>query len=536
MDKGITLGSLFDGAGGFPLAGMLAGITPMWNSEIEPFPIMVTKNRFPNVKHYGDVASLDGAKLEPVDVITFGSPCQDMSIAGKRDGLKGSRSNLFYEAIRIVKEMREKTNGKKPRYIVWENVPGAFSSNKGEDFRAVLEEISKVKNECVSIPKPTKWERAGRIMGDSFSIAWRVLDAQYWGVPQRRQRIYLVADFDGGSAGKVLFESESVSRYSETRKDKEQGTATSSKESTRESNDESLMFENHSQDSRYRGPLDVSQTIASTFGMGGNNQPFVVQMPKTFDVRFTSEGTKNFRANVYETDTSRTIDTGGNTPESNQGGIAVIEGNGSRPSHNGNGYKESDVMYTLNATEQHGVAYGIGRPAMNQGYKAKFSFQIEEEVEPTIVAAGASGVCHPTFSSSKASFFTRGKEEVANSLVATDYKDPPIVNEEDYIVRRLTPTECARLQGFPDWWCSDLAIENPTKEDIDTWRDIFETQKNALGKNTKPKSDNQIIKWLKNPHSDSAEYKMWGNGIALPNAFFVLAGIEYYFDKPAFLM
>ena len=165
MDKGITLGSLFDGAGGFPLAGMLADITPIWNSEIEPFPIMVTKNRFPNVKHYGDVASLDGAKLEPVDIITFGSPCQDMSIAGKRDGLKGSRSNLFYEAIRIVKEMREKTNGKKPRYIVWENVPGAFSSNKGEDFRAVLEEISKIKNGCVSIPKPTKWERAGRVMG-----------------------------------------------------------------------------------------------------------------------------------------------------------------------------------------------------------------------------------------------------------------------------------------------------------------------------------------------------------------------------------
>ena len=536
MNKGLTLGSLFDGSGGFPLAGIMVGIKPIWKSEIEPFPIMVTEKRLPSVKHYGDVSGIKGDEIEPVDIITFGSPCQDMSIAGKRDGLKGSRSNLFYEAIRIIKEMREKTNGKKPRFIVWENVPGAFSSNKGEDFRAVLEEICKIKSGCVSIPKPKKWENAGRIMGESYSVSWRVLDAQHWGVPQRRQRIYLVADFDGGSAGKILFESESVSRYSKACKASQQGTSKGSKESARESDDESLMFENHSQDSRYKGPLDVSQTVAATFGMGGNNQPFVVQLPKTYDVRFTSEGTRNFRANVYETDTSRTIDTGGNAPESNQGGIAVIEGNGARPSHNGDGYKESGVMYTLNATEKHGVAYGIGREAINQGFNAGFSFQITEEMEPTIVASGASGVCHPTYSSSKASHFTRGKEEIANSLVATDYKDPPIINEEDYIVRRLTPTECARLQGFPDWWCMDLGIDNPSREEIDKWKEIFNTYNKATGKSTKEKTDNQIIKWLKNPHSDSAEYKMWGNGIALPNAFFVLAGIEYYSKQSAILL
>ena len=606
--KAMTLGSLFDGSGGFPLGGVLAGITPIWSSEIEPFPIRVTTARFPNMKHYGDISTIDGSELEPVDIISFGSPCQNLSVAGKREGLDGDRSSLFYEAIRIVKEMREATNGKYPRYIVWENVPGAFSSNKGEDFKAVLTEICKVKDEQVSISKPAKWENAGRIMGDGFSIAWRLLDAQYWGVPQRRQRIYLVADFDGGSAGKILFESEGLSGYSAQGFKSWQNAANGITEGIGETGEtDSLMFENHSQDTRYRGPLEVAQTVSSTYGTGGNNQPFVVQTPKTLKVRCGCEGggkgalvqdnlsatlstnndqtlfqpraygvcaknsnsmkSDNPNSGFYEADTSRCLDANGGNPTCNQGGIAVIEGNGSRPSHRGDGYKESDVMYTLNATEQHAVAfaevhatlsandgpkgpssqmmknpeenfvgevsYGIGRPAMNQGYNAKFSFQIEEEVEPTLVASGASGVAHPRFSSSKASFFTEANEECANTLVATDYKDPPIVNdgdEIDYIVRRLTPTECARLQGFPDWWCDDLGIPDPTDEDIVKWREVFETHAKAIGKTTKPKSDAQIRKWLQNPQSDSAEYKMWGNGVALPNVFFVLAGIKYYSD------
>ncbi len=604
----LTLGSLFDGSGGFPLGGILAGVIPKWSSEIEPFAIAVTHKRFPTVKHYGDVSKIKGSELEPVDIITFGSPCQNLSVAGKREGLCGDRSSLFYEAIRIVKEMREATNGKYPRYIVWENVPGAFSSNKGEDFKAVLTEICKVKDEQVSISKPAKWENAGRIMGDGYSVAWRLLDAQYWGVPQRRQRIYLVADFDGGSAGKILFESEGLSGYSAQGFKSWQNAANGITEGIGETGEtDSLMFENHSQDTRYRGPLEVAQTVSSTYGTGGNNQPFVVQTPKTLKVRCGCEGggkgalvqdnlsatlstnndqtlfqprafgvcaknsnsmkSDNPNSGFYEADTSRCLDANGGNPTCNQGGIAVIEGNGSRPSHRGDGYKESDVMYTLNATEQHAVAfaevhatlsandgpkgpssqmmknpeenfvgevsYGIGRPAMNQGYNAKFSFQIEEEVEPTLVASGASGVAHPRFSSSKASFFTEANEECANTLVATDYKDPPIVNdgdEVDYIVRRLTPTECARLQGFPDWWCDDLGIPDPTDEDIAKWREVFETHAKAIGKTTKPKSDAQIRKWLQNPQSDSAEYKMWGNGVALPNVFFVLAGIKYYSD------
>ena len=208
----LTLGSLFDGSGGFPLAGMIVGIKPLWASEIEPFPIRVTSKRMPQIKHLGDVTNIDGSKIDPVDIITFGSPCQDMSIAGKRAGLDGSRSNLFYEAVRIIKEMREKTNGSYPRFIVWENVPGAFSSNKGEDFEKVINEIVEIKGCKTYATRPCKWYNAGLIMADDFSLAWRVLDAQYWGVPQRRRRIFLVADLNGKSAGKILFESEGLSR------------------------------------------------------------------------------------------------------------------------------------------------------------------------------------------------------------------------------------------------------------------------------------------------------------------------------------
>lgn len=209
MNRSLTLGSLFDGSGGFPLAGLLAGIVPVWSSEIEPFAIRVTEKRLPQVQHFGNISGLHGAKLPSVDIITFGSPCQDMSIAGKRTGLNGSRSSLFHEAIRIIREMRCASNGKYPRYIVWENVPGAFSSNGGEDFHCVLEAICSVKDSSISIPRPAgKWTKAGEILAESYSLAWRVFDAQYWGVPQRRKRIFLVADFDGTSAGKILFESE----------------------------------------------------------------------------------------------------------------------------------------------------------------------------------------------------------------------------------------------------------------------------------------------------------------------------------------
>ena len=597
----LTLGSLFDGSAGFPLGGLLSGITPLWASEIEPFPIRVTTKRLPQMKHYGDITAMDGAKLPPVDIITFGSPCQDMSVAGRRDGLGGSRSSLFFEAVRIVKEMRCATDGKYPRFIVWENVDGAFSSNHGEDFRAVLEEICKIKDAGMSVPGSAKWNSAGNIVGDDFSVAWRRLDAQFWGVPQRRKRIYLVADFAGQCAGKILFESEGLSGYSAQGFRAWQETACRTGDGLEEAgslgnlvlNDQGgermdvtkdvtctlraeshhppLVFENHGQDCRYKGPMDVTQTVLSTFGTGGNNQPFVLQTPKTLKIRSGCEGggkgaliqddksatlgcnndqtlfvpkaygicskgsnsmkSDNPESGFYEAHKSRTLDANGGDPSCNQGGIAVvaIEGNGTRPSHHGDGYSEKDVMFTLNATEQHGVVY----------------------------------------STSKNSHHTEAEENLANTLVASDYKDPPIVGgrsygfypqmkaecvtfteeksgclvngtnpgyqngvvDEDYIVRRLTPTECARLQGFPDWWCDDLGTPEPTDEDIAFWRDVFSTHAKALGKDIRPKSDSQIRKWLMDPHSDSAEYKMWGNGVALPNVVFVLSGIAYYAQK-----
>ena len=571
MDK-LTLGSLFDGSGGFSLGGLISGITPVWASEIEPFPIRVTTKRLPFIKHYGDISTMDGSKIEPVDIITFGSPCQDLSIAGKRDGLDGKRSSLFYEAIRIVKEMRCATDGKKPRYIVWENVPGAFSSNKGEDFRCVLEGICHIKDETLSVPKIDKWKQAGTIVGDHFSLAWRVLDAQYWGVPQRRKRIFLVADFAGGGAGEILFKSEGLSGYSKKSIRSWQGTASNFADSTGEAgticlNDQggnrmdvtkditctlraksnhppcvmdSAVFDNHGKDTRFTGPIDVAPTISATYGTGGNNQPFVVENSKTYDVRFTSEGTVNARSNVYESDTARTIDTSGNAPDSNQGGIAVVESYGLQGSMIGRADKNGpqgagvneELSFTLNTVDKHAVVYAIDRESFNCGQNYARNLGITEDgINSTLKAQGPSAVATPTYSSSKASFFTDAKEELANTLVATDYKDPPLINDNDgidYTVRRLTPTECARLQGFSDWWCSDLGIENPTMKDLQIWYDIFETYRKATGSYSKPKTLKQITKWLKNPHSDSAEYKMWGNGVALPNVCFVLSGIVWY--------
>lgn len=219
----MKLGSLFDGSGGFPLAGSLCGITPVWASEVEPYPIAVTRIRFPDMKHLGDVSKVSGAEIEPVDIITFGSPCQDMSIAGKRAGIKHkgngdeetTRSGLFMEAVRIIKEMRVATNGEYPTFAVWENVPGAFSSNHGEDFRIVLEELIKIKEPSAVMPAVPRggWAYADCYIGDGWSLAYRVFDAQYWGVPQRRRRIYLVADFGGQRAGEILFKRQGLREY-----------------------------------------------------------------------------------------------------------------------------------------------------------------------------------------------------------------------------------------------------------------------------------------------------------------------------------
>lgn len=732
MTNELTLGSLFDGSGGFPLGGKLCGIKPVWASEIEPFPIRVTTKRMPEIKHYGDVSQMDGGKIEPVDIITFGSPCQDMSVAGKRAGLDGNRSGLFYQAVRIIKEMRKATDGKYPRWAVWENVPGAFSSSNGDDYLCVLESLCGVIDESVSIPKPRKWANAGEILGDGYSLAWRVLDAQYWGVPQRRKRIYLVADFAGGCAGKVLFESEGLSGYSaESFRawqaapggssdcpgaagfDGYNGNLTGDKEATLGVNcgmstgrngvvlndqggnrmditddvtctlraeahhppcvmEEPVPLENHPADSRVKISEDGTvQSLTSRMGTGGNNVPLLLkirsgregggkgpliqedksatlatgndqtlfepcswdgsQVSPTLTKQNAGGGQRmpdkdnfncvlqpfgisskdsnamkssNPHSGIYAADTSRTIDTSGGNPACNQGGIAVVcvdmgggksgcgvtenktptlacthggepvivdtvavEGNGSRPSHHGNGYSEEDVSFTLNATEVHGVAYsmttgsfpnvakekvppllardfkdatvvteptfGIGRDAFNQGANAQYKPAIEEEVQPTIVAKGPGAVAAPCgfYPQMKAECVTLTEEKSGCLVNGTNPGYQNGVLETGYTVRRLTPTECARLQGFPDFWCSALGTPKPTDEEVYFWYKVWKTYADLAG--GKSKSDKQLRAWLQDPYSDVAEYKMWGNGVALPCVCFVLAGIVYYTQNEA---
>jgi len=706
----LTLGSLFDGSGGFPLGGLLCGIEPLWASEIEPFPIRVTTRRIPQMKHYGDINKLNGAELPPVDIITFGSPCTDMSVAGKRAGLDGEQSVLFYEAIRIIKEMRCKTDGRYPRYAVWENVPGAFSSNKGADFKAVLEAVIGVlePNTEVSAPDNGRWPYADCYMGNGWSVAYRTIDAQYFGVPQRRRRIYLVADFAGGSAGEVLFEPEGMSRDFTPSGSPWQGTAGNAEGSTGApsggliclndqggsvmsvsedvsatlraeehghqpcvmqssgfctehssksrgvgygeersptlragvvpgavmsfepgavsrigghtdenlsgslrakmgDNQTAVAIENHPTDGRCRIEQDGKvQTLTSRMGTGGMNVPLVMNSPKTLKIRSGYENggkgaliqddmsatlcnndqtvfvptaygicsdksnsmlSGNPNSGIYEAKTSRTLDANGGNPGCNQGGIAVVALQGSmigrevKNGPQGSGIDE-DVSFTLNTIDRHAVAYtmttgvytqvednksptllsrdykdapivsqptyGIDRAAFNQGQNALYKPAIEEEQQPTLAAKGPKSVSQP------ASFYPQMKAEgqcfrqdgTANTLV--NGTSPGFHNglvEPDYIVRRLTPTECARLQGFPDYWCSGLDIENPTEDDINFWSEVWETYRKIIGVSKKPKTRKQIIKWLRDPQSDASEYKMWGNGVALPCVCFVLSGI-----------
>ncbi len=547
MRKNLTLGSLFDGSGGFPLGGLLAGITPVWASEIEPFPIRVTTKRLPFMKHYGDVSTMDGAKLEPVDIITFGSPCQDMSIAGRRSGLDGDRSSLFYEAIRIIKEMRCATNGKYPRWICWENVPGAFSSNGGFDFKAVLEAVISIVEDGVEVPMPekNKWPYADLYVGDGWSIAYRVFDAQWFGLAQRRKRIFLVADLADRSAGKVLFESEGLSgysaegfaawqrasRYSEdcpgtTGHDGHNGIVLNDQGGNRmditddvtctlraESHHPPCVLESPAYIPLEHHPLDCRikiesgdaiQTLTHRMGTGGNNVPLVManqSMPRAYGIGSDkSEGmlSKNPLVGFYEAETARTLDRGGGNPSCNQGGIAVVEEcpvyamttgyytqvtEEKAPTLLSRDYKDAAIV--------NAPCYGIGRDTMNQGATAQFTPTFVEELQPTLVAKGPGGA---------------------------------VIG---YLVRRLTPTECARLQGFPDWWCSNLGEENPSEAVIEHWSAVFETYRKVVEPGKKPKTRKQIIKWLKDPHSDAAEYKMWGNGVALSCVYFVLSGIVW---------
>ena len=272
--KQLTLGSLFDGLGGWQIAACRAGIKPVWSSEVEKFPIALTKFRFPDTKQLGDVTKIKGNEIEPVDIITSGSPCQDLSVAGDRAGLNGTRSNLFFEAVRIVREMREKTNGIYPRYFVWENVPGAFSSNKGMDFKSVLEEITET---SIPVPGHHKWAKSGMVRSRICTVVWRTLDAQYWGVPQRRRRIFLVADYTDGGTEEILFKPEMLPGDTKQGKTERKDARPISDGHTAKPISMCLDM-SHACDV-VRVNKDVCPTLQHRMGTGGNNIPLTIDKP-----------------------------------------------------------------------------------------------------------------------------------------------------------------------------------------------------------------------------------------------------------------
>ena len=571
----LRLGSLFSGSGGLELAGSLCGIEPVWASEVEPYPIAVTKSRFPNMKHLGSVTDINGGGIEPVDIITFGSPCQDLSVAGKRAGLKHeangddetTRSGLFMEAVRIIKEMREATNGEYPTFAVWENVPGAFSSNKGEDFRTVLEELIKIVEPTAVMPAVPKngWPYADSYCGDGWSLAYRVFDAQYWGVPQRRRRIYLVLDLRGQRAGKVSFEREGLRGNFATFKTAGQGTAGDAADRT--------------------GADDCEgECVAYSFDSLASN----------------SMKSKNPHSGCRRVEIAKTLDTTDPNPSKNQGGIAIVcikeclpfdttqvtsPQNGCNPKwgdpchplaaqghpptvickcYDARGNGDGQTVSTLTGDHENRITdyTSVVCMATQQG-----GAEIMENLCPTITAsAGMSGNNQPVVCMAHGQANAEILEDVCPCLNCNH--EQPIVfdkkvygtyqntgigwwnespvgatvrtpcggdstlanvcvekNNTLYIVRRLTPTECARLQGFPDDWGHPDHKEDFTDEEYRFWMDVRNTHAAINGKPQKEYTKAQMLTWYNKLHTDSSEYKMWGNGISLPTALYVMQGI-----------
>lgn len=564
--------------------GGICGVEPVYASEIEPYPIAVTKSRFPKMKHLGNVANIKGDQIEPVDIITFGSPCQDMSVAGKRAGLKHTaagddettRSGMFMEAIRIIKEMRNKTNGVYPRYAIWENVPGAFSSNKGEDFRTVLEEFIRISEPNAVMPAVPQagWAYADCISGNGWSVAYRTFDAQYWGVPQRRRRIYLVADFRGGRAGEILFKREGLRGHTAQSGTQGQETARCAKNSVGTAiggvdRYNQSFLSGLAQTLRASGGGDCTPTVLAPVAVychqgNGIDRAGKCLTAYSFDsLSSNSMKSKNPHSGCRAVEIAKTLDTGYPDPSKNQGGIAIVEkiilddqggqqisvctdgksptlraeAHGNAPyvinkktlvyDTRGNGAGETvptitgdhnnrvtdytclaitrcydigearlrtpeDTSYTLNTIDRHAVCFP------QQAYN-KF---IQEDIEATLKASGGT--------------YGGGSE----NLVAEQSFSPI-----RYIVRRLTPTECARLQGFPDKWGHPDKKEDFTEEEYKFWLNVRNTYAKINGKPEKEYTKAQMLTWYSKLHTDSAEYKMWGNGIALLNALYVMQGI-----------
>lgn len=591
----LTLGSLFDGSGGFPLAGIRCGLTPLWASEIKPYPIAVTKYHFAGMQHLGDITKVKGAEIPPVDVITFGSPCQDMSVAGTREGMKAeergddktTRSGLFYQAIRIIREMREATHGKYPTFAIWENVPGAFSSCKGKDFHCVLESFTQILRRGgvhVPLPKGNKWLPAGEIVGDGYSIAWRVLDAQYFpGTPQRRKRIYLVADLTGERAGKILFERDGLSGDPEPCEEAREGAADNAAGGAGGSDRACLSF--HLQ----QDPIS-SETIAPC--LSGQDQASVGvasfmggQGPKAGGLGYAEEIAPTLKAAPSGANTVPDVVYAINDKATrNRGGGPTRHDDGAG---NGLGVQDDGAMYTLDTASRHAVCYA---PVGNHcgayedssvaatlqtkyhygsgGDAAVVTYDTTQITSPQNYSNPKPGdPCHPLAARQHPPLAvydarSNGDGSIAPTLTGdhqnrvTDYTAVCVGNGQlhnismaeqmntldcmhdqqavltsgkpprKYIVRRLTPLECCRLQGFPDGWGDIPPKESIPADETVFWEDVRRTFALAMGKKYKPcKTEAALVKWYNKLHSDSSEYEMWGNGIALPCAVYVMEGI-----------
>lgn len=459
--------------------------------------------------HLGDITKIHGDQIEPVDCITFGSPCQDLSIAGRRAGLAGERSGLFMEAVRIIKEMRSKTNGVHPAFAIWENVPGAFSSNGGEDFRAVLEELARVEQPNASIPRlegGQRWKHAGAIISDGWSLAWRQLDAQYWGVPQRRKRIALVADFRGGRAAKILFERTSLSGDScesiPTWKEAAGPTEKRSAGNDRVVGERSFCISGNTVDriTNQNGTgvkentaltvntVDrhaVAYTLKIRSGCAGGGKGALVQTEKVGTLSTLQDQTL-FQPVVFD---ARGNGDGKTVP--------TITGD-----------HESRVTdYTAIVVERNdgdvcaGFAYKAGAKANGIGFEVEKSGTLYAERHDAAVME------IKNFSEQSYDCFKQNEKggTLKGSGGAVGYGGESLVSEKviRWIVRRLTPTECERLQGYPDGWT-----------DIGEWTD-------SKGKKHKP--------------ADTPRYKALGNSIALPQWFWIVQKMKRYLPADATL-
>ena len=455
------------------------------------------------------------------------------------------------EAVRIIKEMRRATHGEYPKFICWENVPGAFSSNKGEDFRTVLEELIKiVEPEAPPIPSPGKagWPYADCIVGEGFSLAWRVFDAQHWGVPQRRRRIYLVLDLTGDRAEKILFERPGLRGYSE-----ESGTPWEEAPGHAEDRSGADDLEGVGLDIynlAVTGNTAASLTTAT--GQGASNTgPSVMQAAgfstehsaKARSVGFQEEVSPTLRAGtvpaaVYDArgngdgQTVNTITGDHNGHISDYTALACycIDGDkigkAERAGGSGLGIRDGDKMYTLTAKDAgtHAVTYCMAH--------GQSDAEICEDLSPCLTCNHEQPIIFDK------EVYNSGANATGGHYIAEGGPAPTLRGTghapgvcEQYIVRRLTPTECARLQGFPDRW-GDIPLKDTlTDEEYSFWLSVRNTHAAINGRATKEYTKDQILKWYNKLHSDSAEYKMWGNGIALPCALYVMQGIAEAVNK-----